>query len=614
MVDQLKSARIFRAIKFFIITLFFIGIFLALLRVALWDYDFWWHVATGRYIVSTGSLPDKDPFSYTSTLEENKNKFPERENFILKQYWLSQVIFYLIYDNADAKGIILLRTILLVATLLLVFWRLQRWSVSFPVSFIFVFTLFSLLTSSTGERPVLFTIFFTVLTFFILEDFKDKKDKRIFLLIPIMLLWSNMHGGFILGVAVIMVFILGEGIKIILRKTVYSGREISLFYAATIIALAFSFINPTGWDAFSIAFSSKYKPFTQGIQEYASPFFLYKEKVYPVNYWYISLVALFPALIIIRKRKIDLTHIILLSGLLMMSLSAIRFIVYYGLIASMIIGKELDIFIKEILRTRFSEEAYEKMLNVLTIVAILSVILYISGIHKFEKFRFGIAKGRSVPAAAVDFIEENRLSGNMFNDYGYGGYLAWRLYPQHKTFIDSRGLNIGVMTEFSWITQTVGYTDFSGGIDASIATTPLWERLINHYDINFMLLAPFDIYAQLQPLIFQLIESDKWVPVYCDFISIIFVRNVDQNGSIIKKSRLSKEVIYNRIAVRGIDYALFNKVNPRSLISIGDTFYKMGRLEDALTAYQYALKRMPNNPMIQEKINQVEAEIAINNK
>src|SRR4030043_1506627 len=72
----------------------------------LFDSDSWWHISTGRYIVETGSIPDKDPFSYTSNLVENRNLFQERENFILKQYWLCQGFFYLIYYYTGPAGII----------------------------------------------------------------------------------------------------------------------------------------------------------------------------------------------------------------------------------------------------------------------------------------------------------------------------------------------------------------------------------------------------------------------------------------------------------------------------------------------------------------------------
>src|SRR3989304_6855108 len=78
--------------------------FYVFISAKLFDSDFWWHISTGRYIVETGSIPDKDPFSYTSNLVENRNLFQERENFILKQYWLGQVIFYFIYDYTGTAG------------------------------------------------------------------------------------------------------------------------------------------------------------------------------------------------------------------------------------------------------------------------------------------------------------------------------------------------------------------------------------------------------------------------------------------------------------------------------------------------------------------------------
>src|SRR3972149_7888916 len=82
--------------------------FYVFISAKLFDSDFWWHISTGRYIVETGSIPDKDPFSYTSNLVENRNLFQERENFILKQYWLGQGIFFFFYDFSWSGGVNLL--------------------------------------------------------------------------------------------------------------------------------------------------------------------------------------------------------------------------------------------------------------------------------------------------------------------------------------------------------------------------------------------------------------------------------------------------------------------------------------------------------------------------
>jgi hypothetical protein len=600
-----------KAVKLAAIIFLFSSFALNYLSTPLWDSDFWWHIANGRYIVTSGSLPEKDPFCFTSVLEENKNPFPEWENFILKQYWLSQIIFFFIHDYWGIAGIIILRSLLLIILLIIVFWRLQKWSVSFPIAFLFTFAVFIASIKTTGERPVLFTILFTALIFFLLEDFREKKKKRILLLIPLMLLWCNLHGGFIIGITVIIAFMFGEGIKFYLKKSAYSKQEILLFYSASILAIGTSFINPTGWDSFFISMNIpfKYKIIHENIQEYFSPFVFYKSKVYPLPYEYVFLVFIFPVILFLRIKKIDLSHLLVLFIFLIPSISARRFMIYYVIIGAMILGKEFDILINSLLKRRLSAVGYQKIIAALTFVALLSSVVFFTGnIYGHEGFQFEVANNYSVPVGAVNFIEKNNFSGNMFNDYGYGGYISWRLYPHKKTFIDTRALNISVRMEYGWIVNALGITDINKNA-SGMSDDPLWKMLFSHYDINYVVLSVVNPISQIYPLIFELTESNDWVPVYSDQMSVIFVKKISCNNNIIKNSRIPAEEVYNTIIYQGANRALNNKTNPRSLISLGDVFYRMQRLEDALKAYRYALSRMPDDQSIQKKITQLELEI-----
>lgn len=590
---------------------FVLAVFSYFLKLEIWDPDFWWHIATGRQIVTTGALPDKDILSYPSEMEENRNLHPERENFILKQYWLGQILFYLLFNYIGPEGIIFLRSLLFSLIVFFVILRLHRWSVSTALSFLAAFALFMMLLSRlTGDRPVLFTYLFTPITFFILEDFKEKKDKRIFLLLPLMLLWSNFHGGFIIGVLMIAVYMLSEGIKIALKKAEYKREDVFVFYIAAIMALGVSFLNPCGWDAFVIAISDKYKPFVAGVQEYDSPYLaFFKERLSPVDYWYLISAALFPLVLILRNKKLDMTHIILLSGFFIMSATALRFVFYYEVIAVMIIAREFDIWLKNAFSARFSKETYTSLMNWLAVAACISLLIFVSGIYETKDRRFRSIRSL-VPAAAVNFVENNKLKGNMFNDYGYGGYLEWRLYPWKKTFIDSRGLNLALMTEYDAI-ATAANSFF--GPEPSKRKGPLWERLLDHYNIDVIFLGYHDIHSSVFPIIFKLSESDKWVPVYCDPMAVVYVRNDNQNNDVIEKFRLSKDFVYDAVIYRSAALAMVNRGSPRALVSLGETFYEMGRLKDALTAYKYALKRKPSS-VVQKKINKIESEIKTKKK
>lgn len=575
-----------------------------LLSTNLWDYDFWWHISTGRYIVETGSLPDKDPFSFASNLDENKNLYPRWENFVLKQYWLSQVLFYLVYSWAGPPGMIILRTVLLLTAIAIVLWQLKRWNVNFLVAFVYVFFASIALLEFSGERPVLFTILFTPLVFVMLEDIKCRKGNLIFLLPPLMVLWANIHGGFIIGNIMIMVYMVIEGLKIVLKKADYSGKQIRIFYGATVLALAVSFINPAGWDALIISFSPKYAHIRKGIQEYASPFFLYINKLQPVNIGYAALALLFPVVLIIRNKKIDLTHVVLLTGLFVMAAKSSRFIAFYVPIAAMVIGKESNILLQDLFRNRGMEKTHKKIVNVFNGVALLSITIYFLGYGNFKGFDFDVARKSTVPVRAVDFIEENRLPGNILNTPAFGGYITWRLYPWKKTFTDNRWLNSQVTTEYKWI---IGAVESVYNKELPEGKQPLWKRLLYHYNIHLIMLGLADSYGSASYLLLELTEDREWTLIYSDYAGVIFLRNSPEYKDIIKKFEQPKENVYNAIIARSSQMVLYGN-NPIYLITLGRTFYKMGRLENALKAYKYALKRMPGNEFIKGQIKTIETE------
>ena len=194
----------------------------------------------------------------------------------------------------------------------------------------------------------------------------------------------------------------------------------------------------------------------------------------------------------------------------------------------------------------------------------------------------------------------------MFNSHPYGGYLAWRLYPWKKTFIDTRWLNYTLQSEYAWIT---GAVESVSEKTISAQKTPLWKRLLDHYKINFIILDTLDVYGTVPKLLLALARDKDWVPIYCEPIAVIFIKNIPENNSIIEKFRRQKEDIYNTVISLASYTAIFQRENPKYLITLGKTFYEMGRLHDALTAYQYAYKRFPKEQGLKEKIAQVESEI-----
>ena len=79
--------------------------------IPLWDSDFWWHIASGRWILQQG-LPDSDPFGVFPALDGVRN------DTILKGQWLGQVILYVLYALGGIDGVVAFRVLVLLAALL----------------------------------------------------------------------------------------------------------------------------------------------------------------------------------------------------------------------------------------------------------------------------------------------------------------------------------------------------------------------------------------------------------------------------------------------------------------------------------------------------------------
>ena len=101
----------------------------------------------------------------------------------------------------------------------------------------------------------------------------------------------------------------------------------------------------------------------------------------------------------------------------------------------------------------------------------LSVMFIITHIRNNELFGFGI-NDKLYPTDSIQFIKKNNLPKNLFNPYGWGGYIIWKLYPQYKVFIDGRTPSL-YTDNFFWIYRM-----------AEKANPNIWEKLIKKYNIN----------------------------------------------------------------------------------------------------------------------------------
>src|SRR5215212_2343601 len=165
--------------------------------------DFWWHLATGRAIITQGAIPVVDSYSYTQAGQPFFN-----------QGWLAQLLMYGIYllGGIPLTYIFQALVIALAYGLLLRLCLLRTGQVQLSVGLLLLTTL-PLSFDNWLVRPQsyafpLFAAFLTILT-----EYRQGGKNRLWLLPPLMVLWVNIHGSFVLGGVLIAVTLAAEWLK-----------------------------------------------------------------------------------------------------------------------------------------------------------------------------------------------------------------------------------------------------------------------------------------------------------------------------------------------------------------------------------------------------------------
>jgi len=643
--------------KIIFLSLLFFFIF-AIFNAEIWDPDFWWHLKTGEYIYQTKSLLKTDPFTYTSLTKDPINPDSPRIEFILKQYWLAQLGFYGVYKTFGLQGIVYMRACILTLLMFLIYKGIRREGIGVYLSLVLLMPVVKLFINFTGDRPQLFSFLFAFLLIYLLEGFrksqisslKSQNDTpptppltkgglgevslqspvstylsvsqsqsssslvsglRYLLPIPfLLLLWANMHGGFVVGIIIIVIYVVAETIKLTTRRfgEILPRQSFKALLIIAGIAILFSFINPTGYKVFSALNEFQKSLYMHAVMETKPLLTLLKYNYLQVET--MSFVILLPIvlfLFLINLKKIDLTDVALFIFFTYMTLSAIRgvpFFMYvailmvarYGRLTTAKIGKEKRFIVtKGKISNTFSflRHPFLKVMAPITLSFLLILILLNGNfLHR------ATVRSDKYPIGAAKFLKKNKLSANMFNPYVWGGYLIWALYPDYKVFIDGRGLIEEV------VFQSIKISHAS---PKKFAGIPEWKAMLQAYNIKLILTyAVAHDTGQVLPLIPALIEDPEWHLIYMDDNSLIFLKNSPENIEVIEKYDMPKEWAWNEVIIEATQKSKEYWGNANFYLTIGDAYLKKDNYREARSAYLKASELYPQNEKVKEKLQKLE--------
>ena len=149
------------------------------------DTDTWWHLRAGSWIVENRQILRSDPFSLTR----------QGQPWIYPG-WLSQVVIFYLYQGFGFAGLNILTGVMVVLAFLAI-WQLLEGPLLLRSAIILIAATVSGVYWSA--RPQIFSFALAGLTLFLLERSARGRRKWLFALPPLMAIWSNIHGGFVIG-------------------------------------------------------------------------------------------------------------------------------------------------------------------------------------------------------------------------------------------------------------------------------------------------------------------------------------------------------------------------------------------------------------------------------
>ncbi|MBC7263119.1 MAG: hypothetical protein H5T64_02035 [Chloroflexi bacterium] len=453
------------------------------------DPDFWWHLKTGELIVQSGRVPQVDPYSFTAA----------GQRWIAHE-WLSEALIYLGYRAVGYVGLAVMFGLVLAFTFLIILRLLERLGLSLLARTALALYSLGMYLPLITVRPQLISWLLFAVYLYCLFLYLEGLASQIWILVPLMALWANLHGGYVAGLMLIALAWASLLFRRLRGQTTPSLKHLAFVGIGSGIAALFT---PHGLDLLRYPFT--YVGTSNGsmtfIQEWQSPNF-------HSPLWLLFAGSLLLLVVLgVGGSESDPWSAVLITTLAVMTLLSRRHVALYALAWVPVAGLSLR-------RVWGFARAWptRPLSTPVTLLSIIALVVFAGSLTRFVVNRpwsqIGVTpqvRGTcAYPADGARYILENLPDARVLNEYAWGGYLIWAWYPYQRVFIDGRADMHGdaFLQEYMDVRQC----------------RPNWRAILDKYEVNAALV------EKGSPLSVLLSESRDWERVFVGPVEEIFVR------------------------------------------------------------------------------------------
>lgn len=520
--------------------------------------DLFWQLRTGHEIMINHAVPHADTYSYRRA----------GTPWVVHE-WLMFTLFWLAYHANHFAGVWLLQVSFVTLASLILYFVILRETGGAPLTALAMTTL-SLLVAGLffQPRPQLATYLFLPVVMGLCLAARRSRPKRIYYLLPIFVLWANLHAGVLVGIGLIVAFAICDAAEMKWARNVEPedraarAQALPHFAVAAVAGALLTLATPYSWHVYqNFGATISNKTMLDSVTEWFSPNF--HEGFGQMLEAYFLVLG---ASICGSPRRKTVVEVVLIAGLVHESLLSSRNVPLLSLIAGPLIARHTQAAVQRLIGASTGpdfwtgDSLFARRVPLIPAVAVVIALGCISagrasdilkrkdsqptrGLEHVARVCYSVA---GFPEGACAFVKSEKIPPSMrlYNIYGEGGYIIWTL-PDHPVFIDGRAdVYFGKSLE-----------DYTKMLKLPFK----WEDLLDKNDCGLIISSASDPQSRL------FLSSPRWAAIYLDRPalqekettldnSLILVRRTPENAPLIARCRRDCPAFQSPILAQYGDY------------------------------------------------------------
>lgn len=389
------------------------------------DPDLWGHLRFGRDFIAAHRLLRHDTYSYSAP------GHPWRDH-----EWLAEIVMALVYNAAGVVGLKLwkfacsaLAVIFIVET--------EAETGAEPALQFFVTLIAALgLVLQSQFRPQMFSFVMLGGLLALLARDNYRRDAPLWLAVPLLMLWANLHGGFFIGVAALAVY---AGVAAVCDVAAGAGWARGLRLSAlTAAAAGATLLNPYGVGMWETVAHALRNPYTRvAVTDWHPLLYAIASQWHSAHsgvLLYLAVIGMVLALGVVfaaEPRGGDLPLVAVAAMMAAAALVSVRNLALAAIATSGPLARHLALLSRR--QRGGAEPPARRPVNQWVVLALCAGLAVQGGL-----FSSRLAPDQAYPVGALAFMRAHNLGGNVLADFGWGEYVIWHAVPPDRVFIDGR--------------------------------------------------------------------------------------------------------------------------------------------------------------------------------